>query len=75
MAAALPKSETSATFGTLCDMNDWQRSLIARAITEDVVWISRARALITPDADCSSIERDIAGVQRDVDRMRALLLR
>jgi hypothetical protein len=50
-----------------------QRSMIANAIAEDELWISRARVLITLDADCSSIERDIADVQRDVDRMRALL--
>ena len=49
--------------------------MLTRAIAEDVLWISRAGALIAPDADCSSIEDDIAGVQRDIDRMRALLLR
>jgi hypothetical protein len=47
--------------------------MLADAIAEDELWISRARALITPDADCSSIEQDIAVAQRDVDRMRALL--
>jgi hypothetical protein len=56
-------------------MNDWQRSMTTRAIADDTSWISRARALTTPDADCSSIEDDIADAQRGVDRMRALLLR
>ena len=68
-------AELSAAGAKVCCMNDWQRSMITRAIAEDTSWISRARALITPDADCSSIEDDIADAQRDVDRMRALLLR
>ena len=72
---ATPDPEMSATGATICCVNDWQRSMLTRAIAEDVVWISRAGALIAPDADCSSIEDDIAGVQRDIDRMRALLLR
>jgi hypothetical protein len=54
-------------------MNDSRRSILVRAIAEDELWVSRARALISSDADCSSIECDIASVQRDVDRMRALL--
>jgi hypothetical protein len=65
--------ELSGDGATICCMNDWQRSMITRAIAEDMSWISRARALISPDADCSSIEDDIADAQRDVDRMRALL--
>jgi hypothetical protein len=53
--------------------SDWQGALIRRAIAEDELWIAQARALIAPDADCSSIEERIARIERDVARMRALL--
>jgi hypothetical protein len=49
------------------------RTLIARAIAEDERWVAQARALVEPDVDCSSIEESIAGVERDLARMRALL--
>jgi hypothetical protein len=47
--------------------------MIRRAIAEDELWIARARALISPDADCSSIEESIPRVEGEVARMRALL--
>jgi hypothetical protein len=54
-------------------MTNETRVQIRRAIAEDEEWIVRASALITPDADCSSIEDSIARAQHQVDRMRALL--
>lgn len=47
--------------------------LIRQAIAEDQVWIARARALIDPNADCSSIEKSIDRAEQQVARMRALL--
>lgn len=49
------------------------RERIRTMIAEDELWIARARALITSDSDCSSIERDIAQAQVQVDRMHAVL--
>ena len=52
-----------------------QRRLVAEAIAADELWIARARQLVEPGCDCSSIEDSIANAQRQVDRMRALLRR
>lgn len=49
--------------------------LIRDAIAEDETWIVRARALIDPHADCSSVEREIERAEHQVARMRALLAR
>jgi hypothetical protein len=54
-------------------MRVWQRMMIRRAIAEQELWIARTRALISPDADCSSIEESIARAEREVARVRALL--
>jgi len=54
-------------------MTTTARRHILHAIAEDELWVARARALITTDSDCTSIEESIAKAQRQVDRMRAQL--
>jgi hypothetical protein len=54
-------------------MNDVSIPLIRQAIAEDEAWIVKARALISADADCSSMEESIARAQRDILKMRRYL--
>jgi hypothetical protein len=54
-------------------MTRFIRKQIQRAIAEDELWIARARALIEPSVDCSSIEESIARAEGEVARLRALI--
>ena len=54
-------------------MTSFIRDQILRAIPEDELWVAKARALIEPGVDCSSIEKSIARAEHDVAKMRALL--
>jgi methylphosphotriester-DNA--protein-cysteine methyltransferase len=56
-------------------MSDLSTPLSRQAIAEDEAWIAEARALITSDADRSSIEESIARAERDVAKMRRHLRR
>jgi hypothetical protein len=54
-------------------MTSFIRPQIMRAIADDELWVARARALIEPDVDCSSIEESVARAESDIARMRALV--
>jgi hypothetical protein len=47
--------------------------LIRQALAQYEAWISRARVLLDPNADWSSVDDEIKRAERRVPRMRALL--
>lgn len=59
--------------GPLSGMTRFIRQQIKLAIADDELWVAKARTLIEPGVDCSSIEQSIARTENDIARMRALV--